>query len=381
MKFIAFARSDRKSVIGGIQVSLLAIGVALGGCTTPPVRSAGTIREPGATVVIQAVQSKQGSLLYLAPDDEDNLQLAVLLLSAKKPTVLTQTPYGIMDYGVSGDGEIVVYSAWREDGGTDLWSIQVNGQNNRLLVSCENAACGRIAWMPEGKKQFAYEKHGGPEGSGSAVLWQFDWEAQTTRPMVSDSPEAHANASWSPDGNWISYYSPDKAVTEVVNVADGRRYALSHGLGDPVAWDPASKALLSLEVRPDGDQRLAHLFRLDLDSGNRRDIGATRIADRQPAWSPTGDWLAVTRRDWRGKYPSKTQIWLMKPDGTEAHPVLAESEYQYLSPVWSPDGKSLLFQRYSNDQVFVQPEVWRVALETGVTEQVLPSGGQVAWLP
>jgi Tol biopolymer transport system component len=71
----------------------------------------------------------------------------------------------------------------------------------------------------------------------------------------------------------------------------------------------------------------------------------------------------------------------MRGDGADAHAVLADPDIQYLSPVWSPDGRFLLFQQYSMDQSFVQPEVWMLELETGQTTQVLPSAGQVVWLP
>jgi Tol biopolymer transport system component len=330
-------------------------------------------------VEARVVRSDQGRLLYLAPDAQDNLQLTQLSLSSSTPMTLTQAPYGIMDFGVSDDGRIV-YSAWREDEGTELWAIQSDGQNARLLVPCENAACGRIAWAPAGN-QFTYEKHGGAGGPATPALWLFDWDSQTAKPMAGEDQQARVNASWSPDGGWLSYFLPDEAVIRVVHMADGNSYDLPNDLGDPVAWDPAGRAVVSLEIKPDGNLMLARLMRLDLDTGDRKEIGAAGMADRQPVWSPTGEWLAVTRRDWTGAYPSKTQIWLMRGDGADARAVLADPDIQYLSPVWSPDGRFLLFQKYSSDQSFVQPEVWMLELETGQTTQVLPSAGQVVWLP
>jgi Tol biopolymer transport system component len=359
---------------------LLALGAALVGCTAPPAETATSIRAEALGRETRPPQAGRGSLLYLAPDDQDNLQLQLLPLAANKPITLTQAPYGIMDYDVSGDGQIIVYSAWREDNGTDLWAVQIDGQHNRLLVPCENAACGRIAWMVT-DNQFTYERHEGPEAQGAAALWLFDWEKQATQPLTIDNAEAGINLTWSPDGSWTSYFLPDKGVITVVHREDGRKYDLPNSLSDPVAWDPTGKTLVALEIKPDGNQTLAHLVQLDLTSGDRREIGTPRMADRQPAWSPTGDWLAVTRRDWTGKYPSKTQMWVMRRDGTEARAVLDDPDHQYLSPVWSPDGRFLVVQRYSNEQVFVQPEVWMVELATGQSTQVLPSAGQVTWLP
>lgn len=379
MKRIARTRLGMALAAGSLLV-LMAIGATTASCTTPPIETTNPIRGDVPAKATQTVQASAGSLLYLAPDDQDNLQLQLLPLATNRPMTLTQAPYGVMDYDVSGDGQIIVYSAWREDNGTDLWTIQVDGQNNRLLMPCENATCGRIAWVAT-KNQFTYEMRLGQEGEGTSTLWQFDWEKQAAGPLTIKDAEAGTNASWSPDGNWISYFLPDQGVITVVNAVDGRRYAMPNGLGDSVAWDPTGKALLVLEIKQDDNQTLSHLVRLDLDSGDHTNIGTPRMADRQPAWSPTGEWLAVTRRDWTGKYPSKTQIWLMRSDGSDAHPVLADDEIQYLSPVWSPDGKLLLFQHYSSDRSFVQPEVATLEIATGVVTPTLPSAGQVVWLP
>lgn len=379
MKRIAHRRFGMALTAGCLLV-LLAVGATVVSCTAPAIGTTSSFGEDEPATATQPVQTSPGSLLYLAPDNQDNLQLQLLSLASNQPMTLTEAPYGVMDYAVSGDGQVIVYAAWREDNGTDLWTIQIDGQNNRLLVPCENAACGRIVWMPT-ENQFTYEMHLGPEGEGTSTLWQFDWEKQAARPLAIEDSEAGTNASWSPDGSWISYFLPDKGMIRVVNAVDGRRYELPNGLGDPVAWDPTGKALMALEIQQDDNQTLSHLVRLDLDSGDRTNIGTPRMADRQPAWSPTGDWLAVTRRDWTGKYPSKTQIWLMRRDGSNAHVVLADDEVQYMSPVWSPDGKLLLFQHYSSDRSFVQPEVATLEIATGVVTPTLPSAGQVVWLP
>ncbi len=389
MKRIARIALDAR-LVGGVLLSLLALTWALAGCTAAPA-STGVATEASPAAPSSAspavtdaaptgvAQPAQGHLLFLAPDDQDNLQLARLSLATDELTVLTQTPYGVMDFAVSSDGRVIVFSAWREDEGAELWALEEDDAA-RLLTPCENAACGRIVWLPSGDL-FTYEKHGGEGGSAAPALWQFDWKTQTTEPMAFDDDQARVNASWSPDGNWFSYFLPGAEVIRVVQPATGRSYDLPGTLGDPVTWDPAGGALATLELKPDGQQVLAHLVRLDLATGQRQEIGDAGMADRESAWSPTGDWLAVTRRDWTGGYPSKTQIWLMRADGSEARPVLADPDVQFLAPVWSPDGRFLMFKRYSSSQTFVHPEVWMLELATGRTSQVLPSATQVVWLP
>jgi len=72
-----------------------------------------------------------------------------------------------------------------------------------------------------------------------------------------------------------------------------------------------------------------------------------------PAWSPDGKWLAfVSEREDEKVAPDpaaqkkqgkgKPQIWLLPTDGGEAHQ-LTFMQHGASAPVWSPDGKSLLF--------------------------------------
>jgi len=49
-----------------------------------------------------------------------------------------------------------------------------------------------------------------------------------------------------------------------------------------------------------------------------------------PTWSPDGQWIACTL--------SPGYIWLMKPDGTEAH-YLANGQL----PSWSPDSRRIVY--------------------------------------
>lgn len=351
------------------------------GCTQPVLTSDGAVgaNEKGANPQERA--NDRLRLVYLTPDQEDMLQLAITDLSAGQSKVLTAIEEGLADFSVSPDGSMIVYSAWNEAGGADLWSISLDGADPTLLAACAGAACGRVAWSPD-KTELVYERHGGDQQGNTPALWRLDLQSGETEPLFGDEQGASAAASWSPDGQWFGYVSLKTAQTIVVHASDGRSYAVPNELAQPILWDPDGASFRVPRIRQDGELNLATLVQYDLHSGVAKpSLVSQRIADREAAWSPSGEWLAITRRDWTDSYPSKTQIWLMRGDGSEAHPVLADATFQYLSPVWSPDSNYLLFQRYSDSQVFLQPEVWMLDLATGSTELVLPSAGQVVWVP
>lgn len=360
---------------------LTALLLLLSGCTQPVFTRGGTSNSNETGAGLYDRIDGQSRLIYLVPDQQGLLQLATSELPTGQSRILTAVSEGVADFSVSPDGNLIVYTAWNESGGADLWSIAVAGTQPSLMVECPDAACGRVVWSPD-QSELIYERHGGSQEGTTPVLWRMDLRSKMTEPLFGDGQEASASASWSPDNQWFSYYSPKTAQTIVTHVSDGRIYAIPNELAQPILWDPDSASFRLPTIRQDGELSLATLVQYDTDSGLARpSLASQRIADREAAWSPDGEWLAITRRDWTDSYPSKTQIWLMRRDGGEAYPVLADTTLQYLSPVWSPDSNFLLFQRYSDSQVFLQPEVWMLDLATGSTELVLPSAGQVVWVP
>jgi TolB protein len=57
-----------------------------------------------------------------------------------------------------------------------------------------------------------------------------------------------------------------------------------------------------------------------------------------PAWSPSGEWIAFVST--RG---GESNIYLVKPDGTNLSCLTCEIEGSQVSPAWSPDSGSIVF--------------------------------------
>ncbi|MCB0181835.1 MAG: PD40 domain-containing protein, partial [Anaerolineae bacterium] len=85
-----------------------------------------------------------------------------------------------------------------------------------------------------------------------------------------------------------------------------------------------------------------------------------------PTWSPDGQWVALVRRT-----PSNpdAQIWLMRPDGSEARPLTHQADTYYGVPAWSPDGNYLLLQQ-TELKGSRESEIWMIKIDTGELQSI-----------
>ncbi|WP_165742345.1 TolB family protein [Candidatus Thiosymbion oneisti] len=109
-----------------------------------------------------------------------------------------------------------------------------------------------------------------------------------------------------------------------------------------------------------------NLFELDMASRKPVQLTATGIDELTPALSPDGSQVAYAN--------SHGELWLadLPPGKTERLPLPAG---QYAAPVWSPDGKSLLYVAYDLSEKEENAEIRRYSLETGKIEPVVMQRG------
>ena len=142
---------------------------------------------------------------------------------------------------------------------------------------------------------------------------------------------SQTNPRWSPDGSRISF------------VANGAIYVVPALGGTPRRLiDRATTHAWSPDGREIAFERTDGLWVRGVDAGAERHVLASSYL-HSPSWSPDGRWIAYAEglRASMGNISANT-VWIVRHEG--GTPIrLSDSTRTNISPVFAPDGRSLLF--------------------------------------
>ncbi|MCB0209871.1 MAG: PD40 domain-containing protein [Anaerolineae bacterium] len=328
-------------------------------------------------------QTGRPRLLYISKDKAGSDQVFIIDPKDGSPIQITEEPYGVFDYALSPDGSTIAYSALREDSGSDLWAISLDGQERYPLLLCPEAVCNGVSWQPNSERLIYERRVIVIPGSapGPPRLWWLNLSTSETVAVFDDNQMLGYGATWASDGKWMSYVAPSSQGVQVYNVDDGRNVLIPSRIGGLATWGPQGDSLLVADIQPSDEGFSVHLLKASPDTGELVDISGEgqMVEDSSPTWSPDGQWIAITRKA-AGTSMGK-QIWLMRPDGSEPRGLTDETNIHHGLPTWSPDGRYIAFQRFPLREIDATPEIWLIDLETETTHQLAAPGNRPMWVP
>ncbi len=222
-------------------------------------------------------------------------------------------------------------------------------------------------------------------------LWR---EGGATVQLTRTEKGSSTNPKWSPDGRWIAFLSDrgDKQQIQLISMEGGEAWpltAVKEGV-QSFEWAPDGKriAFTRSDPEPEGNKQRKERygdFAIEDQEFQQTHLWLARVpgagepakADTQPlrltegnfnvsdfAWSPDGSKIAIERRSDPLINSSVTgDVWLLDVASKQLTPFVQQPGPDG-SPVWSPDGRFLLYSSsggdtasyfYKNGQLFKKP--------------------------
>ncbi len=271
----------------------------------------------------------------------------------------------------SPDSKWIAYDG-RFGGKGGLWVARADGSNARFLHELEGTnsplpSTGKdVAWSPDSKQIAFVSSTPGPE----------------TKDLAGD-PMVITRYLYKPDfGEGNSHFNDNRRLhIFVADLPSGNVRALTDGAHyeHSIDWSPNGQELLFVSNRePNEDQFFNYdVFALKVADGSIRRLTATENAEYHPLWSPDGTHVIYqgTRRGLTDLETTMedTHVWIMDADGGNRRELGAAIDNRQGSPLWSPDGKSVLFtvQERGNNRLY------RLPLSGGTPEVVVGDKGSV----
>ncbi len=274
-------------------------------------------------------------------------------------------------HSYSPDGKKLAYNrifrefrTWKRYRGGQVDDIWIYDFATKKIENITNDPSQDIFPMWSGSKIYFVSDRDGRDKNRRLNLYSYDLNTKATvqHTFFTDFdvkfPSLGNDAIVFENGGYI--YRFDLATEKESKVPIQIKDDVDHGRGGIV---DVSKSVTNYEISSDGNRALfgarGEIFTVPAKHGNTRNLTNTSgVHERNSKWSPDGKWISYI-----SDASGEDEIYIRSQDGLSAPVQLTKNSDNYkYQPVWSPDGKKLLWADRAQRLQFVDVESKAVTL-------------------
>lgn len=301
-----------------------------------------------------------------------------------QPRQLSTTGGNVFDFSPDRSGEWIAFTVQNDNGGWDLWVMDREGHDQRMLLKCGKDICAEPAWSMD-RERIAYTREVydlEANGYQPAQVWTVDvTSGETSQLYQSESAFGHS-PTFSPDGDKLATYDTTQNAIRVLDLNTFQESGIPRILPGSGDWSPDSNRLLFTDLLPAENEPFVEIYIADLVEGSVDTAFIEPSIDTdfsQPRWSPDGNWLAVGLRPVNANITKS--LWLLSLVENATIKIADDPSANHSAYQWDSWGESLVYQRLVLGGFDPEITIWRWDWKTRETEQILEEGARPQWLP
>lgn len=304
-------------------------------------------------------------------------------LGDKTRVQLSQTNGHVADFDPASNGKSIVYSVYNQKGGSDIWLMDRDGKNARIIHQCDTDQCSKVKFLGEDRKiTFVTLINEEKDVKSAFRINLLDISDMTVLPVTFEGSINPSMLEPGSLGKKITFFEAISSTIWIYDLEQNSFVKLPAGEGLGGSWNRNDDSFTFSRMISWGGIPYGEVVRFD-PSNNKEEIlfGGRNEPNEyfNPQWRPQHDFIAVSYRPIEGS--ASKQIILISKDGNKKVNVTHDQLNSYGAFTWSIDGQMIAFQRIQMGASKAIPEVGIWSFDNQAISIIERNATSPQWLP